>query len=103
MDILFPVAGVVRRGGLRATTDRRGPFPAPWATNVRLEDGLTNRLRGGSFTGISAGSRPSEIVYRDRLLTFSGNAITASRMGDHEDTALGADVSDTMRPALTSS
>ena len=100
MDILFPVAGVVRRGGLRTGTDHRGPFPAPWATNVRLEDGLTKRLRGGSFTGISAAARPSDIRYRNRLLTFDGNAITASRMGNDSDTALSADVSDTLRPAL---
>ena len=100
LSILFPSAGVVRRGGLRATTESRGPYPAPWATNVRLEDGLTKRLRGGSFTGISAGARPSESRYRDRLLTFSGNAITATRAGDDSDTNLGADVSDTLRPAL---
>jgi len=50
IDIQFPAAGVVRRMGLRATTESRGPFPAPWSTNVRLEDSLTNRLRGGSFT-----------------------------------------------------
>jgi hypothetical protein len=100
MNIVFPRLGVVRREGLRTATDSRDPFPAPWAVNVRLEDALTNRLRGGSFTGISAGARPSTIVYRDRLLTFSTNAITASRMGDHTDTGLSADVSDTMRPAL---
>jgi hypothetical protein len=34
------------------------------------------------------------------LVTFSGNAITASRQGNDGDTALGADVSDTLRPAL---
>jgi hypothetical protein len=61
---------------------------------------LTNRLRGGSFTGISAGARPSSITYRDRLLTFSDNAITARRMGNSDDTSLSADVSDTLRPAL---
>jgi len=65
-----------------------------------LEDSLTNRLRGGSWTAIAAGARPSEIRYQDRLLTFSTNAITGTRMGDDTDTALSADVSDTMRPAL---
>lgn len=67
---------------------------------MRLEDSLANRLRGGSFTGISAGARPSEIRYRDRLLTFSTNAITATRVGDDTDTVLSPDVSDTLRPAL---
>ena len=100
LNLQFPMAGVVRRGGLRRATDHRGPFPTPWATNVRLEDGLTNRLRGGSFTGIAAASRPSEIRYRDRVLTFSGNAVTASRMGVDSDKILSADVSDTLRPAL---
>jgi len=57
-------------------------------------------LRGGSFTGSAADARPSEILYRDRVLTFSGQAITATRMGDHDDTTLSADVSDQMRPAL---
>jgi len=56
MDIQFPAAGVVRRWGLHAATGGRGPYPAPWATNVRLEGGVANRLRGGSFTGQSASS-----------------------------------------------
>lgn len=101
LQLQFPSAGVVRRLALRVATGGRGPFPAPWATNVRLEDSLTNRLRGGSFTGISAGARPSEIRYRDRLLTFSTNSITATRMGDDTDTNFSADVSDTMRPQLS--
>jgi len=56
MNLQFPVAGVVRRLGLRAVADTRGPYPSPWALNVRLEDSLTNRLRGGSFTGQVASS-----------------------------------------------
>ena len=100
MEIRFPAAGVVRRLGLFASTGGRGPFPAPWSWNVRLEDSLTNRLRGGSFTGIAAGTRPSAIVYRDRTLTFSSNAVTASRAGDSTDTTLSSDVSDLLRPAL---
>ena len=59
MDLQFPAAGVVRWLGLRDSTGGRGPFPSPWAVNVRLEDSLTNRLRGGSFTGIAAGARPA--------------------------------------------
>ncbi len=99
MDISFPTAGVIRRSGLRAAAEGEGPFPTPWATNVRLEDSLTNRLRGGSFTGIDAGARPDP-VYRDRAITFSGGAITAARQGDSTDTALSADVSDAARPVL---
>lgn len=99
VELRFPAMGVVRRHTheqvLRATE-----YASPWSVNARLEDEITGRLRGGSFTAIAAGDRPSECIYRDRLLTFSSNAITASRMGDHTDLAYSADVSDTLRPAL---
>ena len=100
LDIQFPAAGVVRRWGLRSASRQRGPFPAVWALNARLEDNVTERLRGGSFDGINAGARPDEIVYRDRVLTFSGRVITATRMGDHTDTEMSADASDMRRPAV---
>lgn len=98
-EIIFP-AGVNRRLSFRQEVGRRDRYFAPWATNVRLEDVLTERLRGGSFTGISAAARPASIVYRGRTLTFSGRAITASRVGDSTDTTLSSDVSDMLRPAL---
>jgi len=101
LNILFPAAGVVRRLGLRAEAgSRRKAYATPWAVNVRLEGSLASRMRGGSWTPIAAGTRPTEIRYQDRLLTFSSNAITATRMGDDSDTTLSADVSDVMRPAL---
>ena len=96
MDILFPTLGIIRRGGLRTSSGGRGPFPTPWAINVRLEDGLTNRLRGGSFTGISAGSRPSS-VYRDRTLQISTNVVECSRQGASADFNFSTDVSDSTR------
>ena len=99
LSLRFPRLGVVRRYGLRSE-GRQSEYGTPYAVNTRLEDSLTNRLRGGSFTGISAGTRPSECRFRNRLLTFSTNAITATRVGDDTDTALSADVSDTLRPAL---
>lgn len=99
LDIQFPSRGVVRRIGLRHQSDARGPYPSPWSTNVRLEDSLTNRLRGGSFVAQAAVAK-SAPVYRDRAITFSDNAITASRQGDSSDTALSTDVSDTQRPIL---
>lgn len=100
LDIQFPSAGVVRRLGLYATgVDSRGPFPSPWSMNVRLEDTLTNRLRGGSFTGRASVVKSSP-VYRDRALTFSGRVITAARQGNASDTAISADVSDNMRPIV---
>ena len=98
IDLQFP-QGVERRLGYRATSKSRGGYPTPWAMNVRLRDSLTDRMRGGSFTGISAASR-SAPVYRGRKLTFSGRAVTASRVGIHGDIDMGADVTDSMRPAL---
>lgn len=99
IQIQFPRLGVTRRVGLHSA-GRQAEHGTPWAMNVRLLDSLAERLRGGSFTGIAAGSRPSEIRYRDRLLTFSGRAVTATRMSDDTDTAMNADASDTIRPAL---
>jgi len=99
IELRFPGMGIIRRFSHERQYSAVD-YPAPWAVNVRLEDSLTSRLRGGSFTGIAAGARPSEILYRDRVLTFSSNAITASRQGDHSDTTMSADVSDAMRPTL---
>lgn len=96
IDLQFP-SGVSRRLGNRASAMGRREYSTPWAMNVRLEDGLSNRLRGGSFLGIDAGTRPSSIVYRGRTLTFSGRAVTASRVGDSADTSMASDVSDMLR------
>ncbi len=100
IELRFPAAGVVRRWGFHASVGRREVYPAVWAMNVRLEGGLATRLRGGSFTGISAGSRPSSIVYQDRTLTFSGRVVTASRVSDSSDTTMSVDVSDVFRPTF---
>ena len=99
ISLRFPSMGVIRRYS-HERDYAAVEYPTPWSVNTRLEDSLTNRLRGGSFTAIAAGDRPSDIRYQNRLLTFSSNAITGTRMGDDTDTALSADVSDTMRPAL---
>ena len=99
ISLRFPALGVNRRFSHERNYSATS-YPTPWACNVRLVDSITSRLRGGSFTAISAGSRPSEILYRDRVLTFDDNAITGSRQGDHDDTNLSADVSDTLRPVL---
>jgi hypothetical protein len=97
IELRFPSLGIVRRGAHERVYSAPA-YPTPWACNVRLEDTLTNRLRGGSFTAIDAGDRPSEILYRNRLLTFDDNAILASRAGDHDDTTTSVDVSDVLRP-----
>jgi len=100
MKIDWPHAGVSRRSSFRGDVDRKGPFPTPWSLNCRSEGVISERLRGGSFTGIAAAARPASTVYRDRTITFSGRAITASRVGDSSDTAFSSDVSDLLRPAL---
>ncbi len=97
--IRFPSLGVMRRQPQERVASAVA-YSCPYSMNVRLEDPLTNRLRGGNFVGISAGSRPSSIIYRDRTLTFSDAVITVSRQGDSTDTDLSADVSDTMRPTI---
>lgn len=48
LQLQFPRLGVVRRHGLTATGNQ-DEWPSPWSVNTRLEDSLTNRLRGGSF------------------------------------------------------
>lgn len=98
LDIQFPALGVIRRWGLSAAGNK-GPFPTPWSMNVRLEDVLTKRLRGGSFVGQAAVAKASP-VYRDRALTFSGRVINASRQGAAADFTFSSDVSDTMRPIV---
>jgi len=100
LDIQFPAHSVVRRFGNYATgASSQSPFPTPWAMNVRLEDSLTMRLRGGSFTGRAAVAKSSP-VYRDRAMTFSGRVITASRQGNASDTTMSSDVSDNQRPII---
>lgn len=52
-DILWPMLGVVRRGTLRTQPGFKGPWPTPWAVNVRVEDAIDRRLRGGSRSGLT--------------------------------------------------
>jgi len=50
-DIEFPIAGVVRRYGYR-DYERKRPYSAPWAVNVRGVGVLEGRERGGSRPGL---------------------------------------------------
>lgn len=45
--------GVVRRASLRSIADSRGPWPAPWSVNCRVDDPFDRRLRGGSRPGLT--------------------------------------------------
>ena len=101
MELRFPGAGVARRLGLESEGSlRREVYPTPWAVNVRLEDALSSRLRGGSWTPISAGARDSTTVYRDRLLQLDGAVIEVSRQGNQADFALSSSPRDLQRPTV---
>ncbi len=49
LDLLWPVRGVVRRGAVRLIPEGT----TPWGVNVRVEDPLDRRLRGGSRPGLT--------------------------------------------------
>ena len=98
LELRWPAMGVVRRHSHERQYSAVA-YPTPWSINCRLEDALDNRLRGGSFTGISAGSRPDS-VYRDRTLQIGSdntNSIECSRKGSSADFNFSADISDTAR------
>ena len=73
LNVQFPAAGVVRRLA-HSTNPTDGPFLTPWAVNVRLEDSLTNRLRGGSWAAPSAPAIPADAVRY--LVTDEGDNLT---------------------------
>lgn len=59
-DLQWPFKGVVRRATVRTAPSFQGPFPAPWSVNVRVEDNLTRRMRGGSRSGLTKYSGSSQ-------------------------------------------
>lgn len=73
INIPFPSSGVVRRIANAANLGD-GATPTPWSVNVRLEDTLTRRLRGGSFTGREVPDIPMDSPRY--LLDGSGSIIT---------------------------
>jgi len=52
LDLHFPNEGVNRRMAERRNP-KRGSYPCPWAVNVRLQDNIDRRLRGGSRPGLT--------------------------------------------------
>ena len=91
LEIRFPSLGIVRRHMHERTYSAPG-YPSPYAVNCRLEDSLTNRLRGGSFTGQTASTvTAARYVYlvtesEDNIVTESGDKIT---LGPQYDVAAG--------------
>lgn len=53
IEVRFPQAGVNRRLGVHDSSMLRAPYPTPWSVNVRPEDALANRIRGGSRPGLT--------------------------------------------------
>lgn len=118
-ELTFP-AGVNRRLSFRQSAGRREKYYCPWALNVRTEESLSGRLRGGSWTPAAAAttvgvvhssgyvvatatnapgvSSNADCIYRDRFIRPVGQAIYASRQGDYTDWSFSSDLSDVGRP-----
>ena len=52
LELRFPALGVIRRR-VQERVASAVNYPAPWAVNVRLDDPLDRRLRGGSRPGLT--------------------------------------------------
>ena len=119
-ELQFP-SGVNRRMSFRQEAGRRDRYFSPYSMNVRTEDSLSGRLRGGSWVPASAtatagvvhsggyivanpgGSSPgassnADCIYRDRFIRPVNQAIYASRQGLYTDWKLSSDISDVGRP-----
>jgi len=118
-ELVWP-SGINRRMSLRQEVGRRERYYSPWAINCRTLD-FQSRLRGGSWTPPAATatvgvvhsggyvvadpgadapgvSSNADCIYRDRFIRPVGQAIYASRQGDHTDWDLSSDLSDVGRP-----
>jgi len=119
-ELVWP-NGVNRGLSLRQEVGKREQYTAPWSLNVRTQESLTGRLRGGSWTppasqttvgvvhssgyvvatpGSSApgSSSNADCIYRDRFIRPVSQAIYASRLGSYTDWSLKSDISDATRP-----
>jgi len=119
-ELVWP-NGVNRGLSLRQEVGKREQYTAPWSLNVRTQESLTGRLRGGSWTppdstttvgvvhssgyvvatpGSSApgSSSNADCIYRDRFIRPVNQAIYASRLGSYTDWSLKSDISDATRP-----
>ena len=96
-DLRFPIAGVVRRMAHQDRGEQK-PYPTPWAVNVRAEDPISGRLRGGSRPGLTkfvadaVGTSIGGIVALDQV-TAAGTApqlamIVDETLGVHEGGAV---------------
>jgi hypothetical protein len=73
--------GVIRRNAHERVASAVS-YPSPWAVNVRLEDSLDNRMRGGSWAGIATSAVPADVYpylvteTSDNIVTETGDNIT---------------------------
>mgnify|MGYP000063571619 CR=1 FL=1 len=119
-ELVWP-NGVNRGLSLRQEVGKREQYTAPWSLNVRTQESLTGRLRGGSWTPTAAASQvgvihssgsvvaspgvtapgsshAADCIYRDRYIRPVSQAIYASRQGTYTDWSMASDLSDVGRP-----
>jgi len=99
VSLRFPQLGVVRKVGFDNESNQ-SEFSTPYSVNVRLEDSLENRLRGGSFVPKARPTVPAKIVYRDRQIIIDGKVANVSRVGQHNNFTYSSDISDSLRPTI---
>jgi len=73
-ELRWPALGVVRRTSVESRPEFREPFPSPWASNCRLEDQLSNRLRGGSRPGLTLWNDDLDGSTIDGMLSVSASS-----------------------------
>lgn len=81
MEIVFPLKGVNRRFALITPP----PYSTPDAENVRADDSMLGRARGGSRPGLSAWS--SQQLGSGAAIRMLGSVTVADAFQYHEDTS----------------
>lgn len=76
IELTFPAGGVQRRTSSKAGSNTSPPTTA-WACNVRTEDALDRRLRGGSRSGLTKFSATNHGTISDMMSLFitSGGSV----------------------------
>lgn len=103
----FPLLGVAKNLSYQDTTypTEGREYATPMAVNVIGSCVFEGRTRGGSRPGLAAvpqgtkvsEAHPTDIIYRDRKVTWDGSVWMASRTGKHNDLDFGADSGDPTR------
>jgi hypothetical protein len=75
LELRFPAAGVSRRLGFDSIQGARGAHGTPWTVNMRPEDPVASRRRGGSRPGLAAFTDSVPTMPSARLETEDGTPI----------------------------